>query len=130
MTNESAVRKGCPSRSRRVKVATETKRVYASGWSPALSTIGVNPYSRTARGLAIAASVGSPRSATSRAASAVVAAATATASGSEASRLRHWSSAIGWERITRSSPGGTTAGPARQCSTGSTTWPTIESHDS
>jgi hypothetical protein len=59
----------------------------------------------------------------------VVADATATASGSEASRSRHWSSAIGCERIVRIDSSGTSAGPARQCSIGSTTWPTIESDE-
>ena len=71
-----------PSRSMRVYGATETKRVYASGWSPTSPAMRLSPYMRAARSLAIAASVGSPRSATSEAASAVVAAAIA-------SRPRH-----------------------------------------
>ena len=56
----SRTRKPCASRrasrSRRVCVATETKRVYASGWSPTSRATTCRPWNRTARSPAIAAS--------------------------------------------------------------------------
>src|SRR3954451_11967024 len=66
----------------------------------------------------MATTVGSASSATTDAASPVVVAATARAPGSEASSLRHWSSATGCEWISRISDSGTSAGPTRQWLTG------------
>ena len=85
---------------------------------------------RAARSLAIAASVGSPHSETSEAASAVVAAAIAVVQGIAASNRRHWSSAAGCERTMRTSSRGTSFGPTRQCRIGRTVSPVIERGDS
>ena len=83
----------------------------ASGWSPTSAAMTVSPCSLAARSLAIATSVGSPRSATCAAASAVVAAAIAVAHGIDASSRRHWSSATGWECTARISSSATSGGP-------------------
>ena len=69
--------------------ATETKRVNASGWSPTLASMIVRPLILAARSLAIATIVGSASFATIVAASPVVGAATASASGSDAISFRH-----------------------------------------
>ena len=58
---------------------------------------------------------GSPPSATSAAASAVVPAAIAVAHGIAASSRLHWSSAAGCERTTRICSSGTFSSPTRQC---------------
>ena len=86
---ENAVRQLPSRRSSRVYGATETKRVNASGWSPTLASMIVRPLILAARSLAIATIVGSASFATIVAASPVVGAATASASGSDAISLRH-----------------------------------------
>jgi hypothetical protein len=81
---------------------------------PTLSASDTSECTRAARALAIAATEGSPSSATAAAASPVVADTTAVAQGIEASSPRHWSSATGWERISRTSSRGTIAGPTSE----------------
>ena len=76
--------------------ATSTKRVTLSSWSSMRSACTDRPYSDAARRVPMAATVGSPRSATTRAASAVDEAAPSVAPGRlAASHPRHWATAWG-----------------------------------
>jgi hypothetical protein len=122
----NAVRARSRSASSRVYGAIATKRVNA-GASPTSSASDTSPYRDAASALAIAAACGSPPSAVSRAASAVVALEMSRASARSWRKRRHWSKALGCDRIRRMSAGGTRCGARSAWVTGSTASATIES---
>ena len=124
MTIERAVRQR-GSRWIRVYGAIPTKRVNAV-WSPTSGAITWRPKCAAASALAIAASVGSSDSATSRAASAVVAVAMQRAP-IVWTRSRHWSNATGFERSVATSESWIGERATRQWTIGSVTSDTIES---
>ena len=105
--------------------AIPTKRVNAA-WSPTSGEITCSPKRAAASALAIAASVGSSDSDTSRAASAVVADGMQRTPSAWTSS-RHWSNATGYERSVRTSETWIGAFASRQWTIGSVTSETIES---
>ena len=119
VVNENAVRHWPSRRSSRVYGAMETKRVYASGWSPTFPSMIVEavdaggPVARdrdhgwVCRGRPRRRRVTGRRRGDRASRWAV-----------EASSLRHWSSATGCEWISRTSSSATSAGPTRQWLTG------------
>ena len=105
--------------------AIPTKRVNAA-WSPTSGAITCRPKRAAASALAIAASVGSSDSATSRAASAVVADGMQR-TPSVCTSSRHWSNATGYERSVFTSETWIGLFASRQWTIGSVTSETIES---